>query len=92
MKGWYGDLLLATEHLFVQIPAISLSQQVENFFWFMSFLLHDESFRLFKTSHSFGPDFQAAATWADSALDEPNIILDKQCTKIWSCILLLSSI
>ena len=29
---------------------------------------------------------------ADSDADEPNIILDKQCTKIWSCILLLSSI
>jgi hypothetical protein len=28
---------------------------------------------------------------ADSEADEPNIIVDKQCTKTWSCILPLSS-
>jgi hypothetical protein len=57
MKGCYGNLLLSTECFLVQIATIGFPQQADDFFWFVSFLLHCELFCLFKTSHSLWASF-----------------------------------
>ena len=44
MESCYGYLLLPTERLLVQIATIGLPQQADDFFWFVSFLLHCELF------------------------------------------------
>ena len=49
MEGCYGYLLLSTERLLIRVATVGLPQQADDFFWFMSLLLHSE---LFKTSHS----------------------------------------
>ena len=49
--------VLPAERLLVQIATIGLPQQTDNFFWFLYFLLHCESFWLFKTSHSLWASF-----------------------------------
>jgi hypothetical protein len=64
MESCYGYLLLPTERLLVQIATIGLSQQADNFFWFVSFLLHCELFCLFKTSHSLWASFSGGGQLA----------------------------
>ena len=57
MEGCYRYLLLPTEFFLVQIPTVGRSQQADDFFWLIPFLLHSESFCLFKTSHSLWASF-----------------------------------
>jgi len=57
MEGCYGYLLLSTERFLIQVATVGLPQQADDFFWFMSLLLHSESFCLFKTSHSLWASF-----------------------------------